>query len=350
MEKIFNFLLKHNLLRFSKKEKFNLLNTIKAISDSGQDEKKAISNKIAGYRKKTGKSHLAFLLSFTQREIEKGIPLVEALKRTGIINNREYHILKNTKGSISTGINKIIETGEKSSKSMAAFMLMLIPPSIMLLTLVFTHDLVKQILMDMLSPIRSAGGTPPEIKPYLLEPNIYYMWSGIFFGVIFSVIIGLLIVKKYYPKKYLSLFPIIEEEYVLDILKSIRTVSSGGGINMANTAKALQDGEPNNVKNLIFSEIVKRTSSGREKISEVFEDFGINFDTISSIKIGEDANSINLGLDIATTELEKKYERDINFFLKSSMWIGQFSMIGIAGKPMIDIMLLMSVGQLDFKL
>jgi hypothetical protein len=57
---------KHNLLFFSKKEKFYLLSHIKAISESGEDEKKAIDNKIIAYTK-TKKPHLAYILKKSKK-------------------------------------------------------------------------------------------------------------------------------------------------------------------------------------------------------------------------------------------------------------------------------------------
>jgi type II secretory pathway component PulF len=339
---------KFNLVKFPAAEKFYLLNYIKAISSSGQDEKKAIESKIKEYEKR--KKYIPLhMLKKVKIETEKGKKFAEALFTCNVITPREYHILKNSKGSIASGIEKILEINKKSSKSVAGFMLMLIPPAIMLLALLFSHGKVKGILENMLEPIKSSGATPPPIKEYLLVNTDYIIANAIFFSLVIFVFGGLAFIKKYRPKKYLTIFPIIEEEYVIDILKSIKTISAGGGINISNTAKALATGETNNIKRMIFEEIVERTAKGKEKISEIFEEFGANYNTVSSLKIGEDANNINIGLDIAIEDLESRYNRDISLFLKAGMWIGQLSMIGIAGKPMIDIMLLLSVGQLNFQ-
>jgi type II secretory pathway component PulF len=339
---------KSGVFKFPASEKFYLLNYIKAISNSGQDEKLAINNKIEEYSKRN-KPFLALTLRSVKEEIDRGKKFAIALKNAGLLTEREYHILVNSKGGMSQGIDKIIETNKKSSKSMAAFMLLFLPPSIMLLALLFGHDAVKGVLNNMLAPIRDSGGTPPPIPEYLMDPSTYIFFNVLYFTILFGAIFGMVMIKKFMPKKYLRIIPIIEEEYMLDILKSIKTVTMGGGINMANAAKALASGEPNNIKRLLLEKIVERTSFGKERISEVFEEFGANYNTVSSLKIGEDSNNINIGLDIALDDLESRYERDIKTFLKIGMWGGQLGMIGIAGKPLIDIMLLMSVGQLNFQ-
>ena len=345
---IYLFLKANKLFSFPKNEKFYLLNYIKAIANSGKDEKLAIKNKIEEYTKRK-KFFLKFALEEVKSEIDKGKKFAIALKNGGILTEREYHILVNSKGGISQGIEKIIEVNQKSAKSVAAFTLLFMPPSIMLVALLAGHDAVKNVLENMLKPISDAGGTPPPIPGYLIDSSMYIFFNVLYFSILIGGIVALNLIKKYKPNRYLGIIPIIEEEYTLDILKSIKTVMAGGGINMSNAAKALSNGEPNNIKRLLLERIVERTASGKEKISEIFEEFNVNYNTISSLKIGEDSNNIQIGLNIAIDDLNSRYERDIGKFLKIGMWGGQLSMIGIAGKPLIDIMLLMSIGQLNFK-
>lgn len=337
------------ILKFPEIEKFRLLNKIKAIANSGQEEKKAIENKIIEY-KKLKKYHLAYILEKIKKETDNGKKLIEALHIAKIINEGEYYILKNTKGSISIGIEKIIENHSKANKAKVGFLLMLLPPGILLVALLLSHEQVKNVLNNMMSPIVSAGATPPEIPNYLLDNTIYLVFNILFFGLIILSIIGLYVVKNYYPKKYLKLIPILQKEYMLDLLKSIQNVSRGGGMNISNTAKALSMGQKNNIKKLILEEIVEKTAHGKIYISDILDKYGINYSICSNIAIGEDAGNINNGLLIAINELETEYEKDINLFLKASMWIGQISMILIAMKPMIDIMLLVSIGPLNFKI
>jgi len=337
------------IIKFPENEKFYLLNYIKAISNSGQDEKLSIKNKIHEYRKRK-KFFLVFILEEVKHEIDRGKRFAVALRSAGVINDREYHILITSKGGLAAGIEKIIETSQKSHKSKIAFMLLILPPSIILLALLFSHDMVKNVLENMLQPIKSAGGTPPPIKDYLIDPTTYIYVNSIYFTTLILFIVAYFVIKRFYPKQFLKFIPIIEEEYTLDILKSLKTVMSGGGINISNAAKALANGEPDNIKKLLFETIVERTARGQKELSNILEEFNVSYNTVSAIKIGEDSKDIDIGLEIAVSELEERYNRDINMFLKIGMWGGQFAMIGIAGKPMIDIMLLMSVGQLNFQL
>jgi type II secretory pathway component PulF len=352
IEKILDFLETKNI-KYPKKDKFNLLSTIKAMAKKNGQEIKAIENKLISFKKRGRLEDKLKIrkLNNVKKAIERGRPFSEALFNAGIITPREYHILKTTKGdNISSGIEKILETQTNSSKVVGGFVLMLAPPGVILVALLWTQPLVFQILNDMLSPIVSAGGTPPPIKPYLSDRTYYIFLNFIYFLIIGVAMSAYILGKKIFPKKFFKYAPpIIQQELVLNILKSIKTVSEGGGINLSNTAKALVNGEEDNIKKQIFQKIVERTSRGKQHLSDVLEEFNVDYDVIGNIKVGEESNDLGEGLDIAIDDLETKYNRNISLFLKTSMWIGQLSMIFIAMKPMIDIMLLMSIGQLDFK-
>lgn len=348
MEDLIKMLDNLGLIKYPAKEKFRLLNKIKAIANSGQDEKKAIFNKIIEYRK-SKKFILAYILQKVKNETDNGKKLVEALYSAELINPGEYYILTNVKGGIGNGIDKILENNIKSSKSTIGFVLALLPPALILLALLFSHGTVKDVLNNMMQPIVAAGATPPPMPDYLMDNTTYIIYNALFFGIVIGVTGLVIFIKKFYPEKYLSIFPIIQEEYVLDLLKSIKNVSFGGGLNISNTAKALSMGQQNKIKQMILDDIVIATANGKIEISKVLEKYSVNYSVCSNIQIGEESGNINNGLDIAISELEGEYNRDIVLFLKTSMWVGQLGMIGIAMKPMIDIMLLVSVGPLNFQ-
>lgn len=351
-EKFFPLLEKLQIVKFTPKEKYYFLSYIMAISNAGQDERKAVQNKIYEYEK-TGKSYLLYKMKLVKAEIDKGRRFSQALFNAGLINEREFHILTTSKGGMAAGIEKIIESSKRTGKSKIALTLLLTPPSIMIVMLLIFHQSVKDVLVGSTSQIVSAGGKPPPLPAYLDSPNTYIAANVIYWSIIVGIGLFIYFVKKNTPSMYLKtvgkVIPVIEEEYTLDILKSLQNVMSGGGINLSNAAKALANGESDNVRKKIFDTIVARTSIGKEKISDVFEEFGINYNTISALKIGEESTNIQIGIDIALEDIEKRYTRDIKIFTQIGLWGGQLSMLGIAGKPMIDIMLLMSVGQLNFQ-
>lgn len=348
-EKFYQTLVPPSQIKLSKKEKFYFLNLLRAISLAGQDEKRAIESKYEEYKRRQyipGK----IIMEKIYNDVLKGKSLVHSLYKHGVLTDREYHILKHSKDGLAKGIERILETQKRNQKSKAAFMLLLAPPGIMLLTLYFSQPTVYNIINKMLEPIRSAGATPPPIPEYMKDPTIYLMGNIVFFGTLTVMFLAIYIIKKRFPKKYLGIFPIIEEEYTYDIIRSLKTVMEGGGLNLANAAKALEMGEYDNVRKSLFHDIYENIMKGKVQMHEVLEAYNVNYNTVSAIKIGEDAKDLDLGLKIALEDIKKRYERDIEIFMKGSMWGGQLAMLGIAIKPMIDILLIMSVGQLNFKI
>lgn len=338
---------KLNILKFPKKEKFYVLSYIRAIANAGIDEKKGILNKYNEYvLRKQG--YLTFKMEKAKRAIESGKKIAIAMEDAGIINQRELHILLTSKGGLVAGIDKILEVSRRSNKSKVALMLLLIPPTIITVALLVFHDSVKQIIVNMMKPLVSAGATPPPIPSYLNDPTLYINGNIAWFTLMIVFFGGMAFLKKYKPYRFMKVIPIIEEEYTIDILKSLQSVMEGGGINLSNAAKALANGETDSIRKGIFERIVARTGAGKEKLSDVFDEFGVNYNTISSIKIGEDSNDLSIGLNIALEDIEVRYNRDIKIFIQFGLWGGQLAMLGIALKPMIDIMMLMSVSQLNF--
>lgn len=348
-EKFYQVLVPPSKIRLTKKEKFYFLNLLRAISLAGQDEKRAIESKLEEYRRK-GYIPGRIIMEKIYKDVLKGKSLVNSLYAHNVLTEREYHILKNSRDGLAKGIERILETQKRNQKSKSAFALLLAPPGIMLLTLYFSQPTVYGIIHKMLEPIRSAGATPPPIPAYMKDPTIYLMGNILFFGILTAVFITMYVIKKKFPKKYLSIFPIIEEEYTYDIIRSLKTVMEGGGLNLSNAAKALAMGEYDNVRKSIFNDIYENIMKGKVQMHQVLEEYNVNYNTVSAIKIGEDAKDLNLGLAIALEDIKKRYERDIEIFMKVGMWGGQLAMLGIAIKPMIDILLIMSIGQLNFKI
>jgi len=335
--------------KLPKKERDNLLLYIKAIDKSGKDPNLAIKNKIEEYtirKKKKYKKIMERVNDVTSR----GGRLIDGLEKAGIITQQEYFILLNSKDGLAAGIDKIIDKS-KSSKKMLMGVVMFLGPIIAIATaLLVFHPQVKDIVVGVTAPIRDAGGTPAPIPEYLLDPHAYIMLNiGLWFLIITTVIF-LKFLKATRPKDYIKSFPLIEQEIMIDILSSIQTLRAGGGMNLANAAEALRKGADDSIKRKIYEKIVEQARDGKNDMSKVMSTFGVSYNTISALKIGEDSSDFDAGVNIALEDLMGRYDRNISLYLKTAFWGGQFGMMGIAMKPMVDILMLMSVGQMNFQI
>jgi len=336
-------------ITISNAQRINLLSYIKAIDKSGKDVNQAIKNKLDEFvilKKKRLANQMRSIMEFTG----KGGRLIEGLYECNIINKQELYILVNSKTGLADGIEKIINNSKNSGKMMLGVSMFLLPILAIAGALLLFHGQVKDIVIGVTAPMREAGATPPPIKDYLIDPTTYII-VNIGLWLIIGAVFGLMLyLKKYQPKEYLKSIPILEQEFTIDVLNSLKTMMDGGGMNLSDAAKALEIGSTDNIKKLVYGNIVSRTRRGQQRLSDALWELGVSYNTVSALKIGEDGNDIVVGINIALDDLEARYKRNVGIYLRVAFWGGQFGMMGIAIKPMVDILMLMSVGQMNFEL
>jgi len=332
-----------------KAERINFLLFVKAIDKYGKDPSVAVSSKMEEYQERKKKKFLKTMENI-QLSLSGGTRFVEALYENGIVSLQEYYILINSKDGLATGIDKIIVAGKKTGKIQLGLILLITPIVVLATALLVFHGAVKDIVVGVTAPIVEAGATPPPIPEYLINPKMYILLNITMWIVIIGSFIFFKLLKKSRPDLYLTTLPIVEEEFSIDILSSLKTLMSGGGMNLSLAAQALYYGSTDSIKKQLYKDIVDKTKDGSTELSKVMAKYGIRYSTLASLRLGEKSNDIVEGIDMAVEYLEEKYNRDIAMFLKIAFWGGQFGMMGIAMKPMVDILMLMSVGQMNFQL
>lgn len=342
---------KKKILRSSmpKAERINFLLFVKAIDKYGKDPSVAVLSKIEEYEERK-KKKLRKLMESIQISLSGGNRFIEALYDNSVITLQEYYILLNSKDGLASGIDKIITDGKKSGKITLGLMMFLAPIIALATALLVFHGAVKDIVIGVTAPMREAGATPPPIPEYLIDPKMYILVNIMIWVIIIGTWLFMKMLKKSNPSLYLKSLPILEEEFSIDVLYSLKTLMSGGGMNLAMAAKALLAGADDSIKKDLYANIVSKTTDGSTELSKIMANYGVRYSTLASLRLGEKSNDIVEGIDMAVEFLEEKYNRDIAIFLRVAFWGGQFGMMGIAMKPMVDILMLMSVGQMNFEL
>jgi hypothetical protein len=327
-------------------EKYRVLNYLRNLDKVG-NMKRGIELKQEEYTKRKKWGPL-FVINKVNKHLKSGKDIVEAMFRANLINSRERQVFEKSR-TFSEATEQILDLQSKKSKSIMGFMLLLIPIGAILVLLLTTREMVNKVLTDMMKPIVAAGATPPPLPVYMESPLMYGLGNIAFFGGLLVVFLFMRYNKKHSPKVYFKTIPIFEEEYSFNIIHSLKSMLKSG-TSLSDSAKILLDGEDDNIKKKIYGEIVESTKKGVVSLADIFENNGINYSTVSLIKMGEDSGRMEEALNSAYNEIETRYNRDIKIFNTACMWGGQLGMIFISMKPMIDIMLLTSVGQLNFQL
>lgn len=345
---IFPIVLFFHKLKFpliSSKEKTFLLMYIKETELNGSPVEESLYYKLAEFIERQ-KWDTAFIMNEVITIKKKGLKIDLSLFKAGILTQKEYQTLSKAR-SLKDGINQIIDNKNKASKSMVGFLLLFAPPYIMITVLYFTHGLVKGVVDNMLAPIVQAGGTPPPLPNYLIDDSTYLFFMLLLYGG-GAVVMGILFFLKHKnPKTYLKILPIIENEYTENILRDIQSLQDAG-ISLAESVEILLIGEKNIIKKNMYKELANNLKHGKINFTSVLRKYGVNYNTIALISMGEN-NRFKEVMKSALNNIEERYKRNINVFLKSAFWIGQIAMMGIAMKPMVDLLLLMSIGQMNFQ-
>jgi len=336
----------NDYLTFYKKEKVFTLILLKYTEKSGSPLRTGIVNKIKESRRKKKFMMEYILLKILYYMDIKGHKIVEAMYLAKFITEKERSILMKAR-SIEEGIDQIANLEKRTSKLLVYNFLLLFPAYAMLLTLYLTHGLVKDVLEGMVKPIKDAGGTPPPLPNYMVDPQMYLTFNIMFFSLLFIVLAFYYYIKYYNLPLYFKIFLFNEQEKTLDVLESVSSLINSG-INLTDTAEILYKDEKDPVKRVLYGEIFKSFSKGDISLSQVFEFYNVNYSTISLISMGEDTGKIQDGLFNAKNNVNETYELNMKVYSKIAFYGGQLLMFLVIGKPMIDILLFTSIQQLNF--
>jgi len=333
-------------LKLKKNDKNFILINLKYTEKSGASLRKGIINKIREMRMKKD-----FLLEYLLLKVlyymdVRGIKIVEAMKKAGLITQKEHSILTKSR-SFSDGIDQITNMEKRKSLLLVYNILLLAPMYLSLLALLFTHGLVKKTLMGMVEPMIKAGGTPPPL-PHYMEDISTYIYINIFFFTILFIILGVYYYLKHFNiTLYFKIFKFNEQEIMLDILYNIESLTNSG-INITDSVNILLESETNNVKKEIYKQIFIAFEKGNIQLSSIFEFYNVNYQTIGLINIGEETRNIKTTLSLAYLALREVFEKNMKIYGKIAFYFGQILMGMVILKPIIDILLYTSIQQLNF--
>jgi len=339
--------------KISKWDKNNFLLTIQSQIEAGEYNFIKMTDILITYYMKIRKKYMAKVLQNLKSHLVKGTKISTALFKAGIINENEKDILEKAK-SLDKGLERIININKTDSQIVIGMLLLLSPPLILITALLIGRPYIEQILTNMVQPIIDVGGQPPPLPPYLTDNKILLMWNILMWGATIVYFGMLYLFSKSKPKYYFQLLPLLNYKYSYEILKNIKDFIDSG-LSVSDTVEILSKIEKNPIKRNMYREMSKRFKQGRnDPISSVLEENGINLITVMLVQQGEmgtgSGKNYHKYITIAEHEADVKYHKYVKTFVKASFWIGQFLMMGVALKPLVDVLLYTSIQQMNFKL
>jgi len=333
-------------LKFNKKDKAFTLILLKYTEKSGASLRKGIINKIKETRNKKNFIMEYLLLKVLYYLDVKGLKIVDALYEATFINQKEKSILQKSR-SFAEGIDQIANLSKRTSKLFVYNTMLLAPAYIMLVVLLCTHGTIKDVLEGMVRPIKDAGGTPPPLPHYMVDPSLYITYNIMFFTLLAIILLFYYYTKFYNLPLYFKTFVFNEQEKTLEVLESMSSLLNSG-INLTDSVKILLDDEEDVVKKTLYEEIYINFIKGKIELSQIFEYYNVNYSTIGLISMGEETNNILETLNNAKSALSETYDLNMKIYSKISFYGGQLLMGMVFLKPLIDILLYTSIQQLNF--
>jgi len=331
---------------YLKNAKDDLLVYIKALHKAGFTITKAIETKLYSLKEK---DPFAKQLKIALNEIsKKGTNELEALFLAKVLDEQEKMILSEAKGNLPIAIDQIIAKNKGSKASFKIYSSIFGPPLIALVLLLSTHGLVKDIVAAVFEPMKQAGAKSDDFPEYLVNIKYYIMWNIFAFSIFFSFIGTVFYLKKFNYGKFLWMMPFARKEYAIDILYYLKT-SLSSGVTLAKATESLSKKEKNNIKRYVYSKIFNLFKTGRTKnIHQVFEDLHFDKHIVASLKLAEDSKDLIAPIEAAYEAAMEDYALKLKKWTILSKIIGQTLMMVVLFKPMVDLLLLMSIKQLNF--
>lgn len=280
-------------------------------------------------------------------EVRRGVGLAEALQAIEVITESEYLTLTKSR-SLSAGIDRITEKKKEAGGANGLLLLFFVPPIGITHLLLWTHGQVKDVLLKMTEPLREMTTKSVEIPGYLLDPTTYYIYGGLLHIILFGSIITFIVLKKINVPMYLKFLPYRRYEYTIDILHTIKSLKEAG-ISLSDSVKISIMGENDKIKLDIYKDIELSLKTGKGQLADILAKYHLDFTSIGFIRTGEKTKRFDQLLSIAEGEIKDRYERILKKLHPIAKFGGQVAMLGIAFKPMVDIMILTSIGQMDFE-
>jgi len=327
---------------FKDKEREMFLLFLKGILKNGALKKKDILNiKIKSYTKKGNKQWIKKMETAKNSLLVKGSTFAEALKDAGIFNDEDKEKFENAKTEVE-GVIAILETKSSNIRTIKYFAELLGMPFAAIAVYYLSFNVIKGFNHDTLGPMDDAlekMGKPSLTYPSLFE-NIDVFQNAFFGWIILSLVLigGFYLFKKISPSLFFKTFKFQRNDYFLDILGTL-IKNNKIGFNDLKSTSSLQESTPDKIKKQIYSEMYEIYSKGSaKKISELYEDYNFDEDTIEIIASGEDIQGQfwNYSKIAYTTLVESNdtYVKRLDFIVFKT---GYYMMMGIFAIPFFQL-------------
>jgi hypothetical protein len=326
----------HNNFILKIKEKSSILHTVYC--------------KITGYGSKNYKRSIPKsleLLRVLKMDHFEGITFDVSLRNNNWINEYEFNVLRFSKTEYD-GLEYIIEQ-QKNINNIGYAIMMLFLPAMFVSTayFIFQPDMAA-FTNQLLEPINNLSKKPIEIPAYMKDRTMFGLIAFSIYATFFGIVYMLIRLKNENPKMYFKVFPLVEKEFILNTVTPlynflIKGISFGEAVPLI-----YSDKKGSMLTKRIYSDMDDMLKRGDKRVYKVFQKYGIDKRTVAFLKIGAENDALVSSLKNIIDYNQTSYDKTVKRLVFTLPLIGQIIMVFILLIPLIDIILLTTVGVMSF--
>lgn len=271
----------------------------------------------------------------------------QVLKEVGLLNDKEFIIVSNYT-NLYTGLDLILNLNKQKNNFNLAILLLFFPPFIVTILLFIFQPEIRDFAYNALSSINEYSTTKITIPVYL-EDRYFFGYTILFIIFLYSSILYFInYIKEKHTYTFFRFFRLSEKEFIINTFSSIRSLRESGK-SFTQSYKILSSTSKDIIIKKFYNEVYEQSQQGNKKaLYDISKKFNLDKFNLSYFKIGILNNDLESSINTILEYNEIRYEKQIKFLIKVLPMIGEIIMTIIIVKPLIDIIMVTTVGAMKF--
>jgi len=279
----------------------------------------------------------------------KGTNTTYILYQVGLLNEKEYLIISNYT-DLYLGLEVVIKLSKQQNNFNWAIALFFFPPFLVLIGLLIFQPELKEFTYNALAPINQYSTTRIVLPHYLENRTFFAMGTVFFLMVYFAFMYFIVMIKNFKPLIYFKIFRLSEKEFIVNTFSALLSLRRSGK-SYIQAYKILSETTNDKFISNFYNEIYVDGKNGNNKcILDVSKKYNMDKFTLSYFKTGTINNDLDNTIQTILSHNQNIYKKQIARLVKYLPLVGEIIMSIILLKPLIDIIMLTTVGVMNFTL
>lgn len=301
---------------------------------------------LESYKKKNDQFYytkIKEIISYMQND---GLAEAEAFYKANMIDKMESKILESA-DSLDHGFEDINTQTKNKNNFNTAIIFLFFPALLVSFGYIIFQPELKFWALKLVEPVSQYSTSQIPIPEYFEDRTAFIIVFLSIVGIMLSTFMILNLLKKYYTKYYFYFIVFAQREFIINTFNIIYRLKKIG-FSLIEAIDYIIEETKDKTYRKIYIEFKEHLMSGENNIHVILEKYYIDDATISYLRSGEMNNSMDAGIKMLLDYNEYKYNKTLNQMIKYLPFVGEIIMTLILLKPLLDLILLSTIGVMDF--